>query len=175
MSHLADTTDRRTAVAQEILASEEDYVDTLEIIQDVFHTPLRNALKSNRWAVVTYRHGDDNRIISSSDLDIIILWGKKTCLLSVVKEDISNHYSHALFGKAELSPPILEACSLLLWTSLWKSLIVCCCRGVGFSFQWTGTNSWQQQGVVCLHSWHSKVNSSQYSLISRFESFDTVT
>ena len=48
VQQLHDSTDKRQCVAQEVLSSEEDYVATLKVLQDVFHTPLRNALNSNR-------------------------------------------------------------------------------------------------------------------------------
>ena len=40
--------DRRTMVAKEILASEIDYLRTLELIKNTFFLPLKNALASNR-------------------------------------------------------------------------------------------------------------------------------
>ena len=40
--------DRRTVVAKEILASEVDYLRTLDVIKHTFFLPLKNALASNR-------------------------------------------------------------------------------------------------------------------------------
>ncbi|XP_004674185.2 PREDICTED: epithelial cell-transforming sequence 2 oncogene-like [Condylura cristata] len=43
-----DTADRRTGVARELLQSEREYVQMLEIVRDVYVTPLKAALSSNR-------------------------------------------------------------------------------------------------------------------------------
>ena len=43
--------DRRTVVAKEILASEVDYLRTLDVIKHTFFLPLKNALASNRAVI----------------------------------------------------------------------------------------------------------------------------
>ena len=45
---MEENPDRRTLVAKEILASEVDYLRTLEITKNTFFLPLKNALASNR-------------------------------------------------------------------------------------------------------------------------------
>jgi len=40
--------DRRAAIARELLATEERYLQMLEIIHDVFYAPCEAALMSNR-------------------------------------------------------------------------------------------------------------------------------
>ena len=45
---LAGNPDKRTMIAKEILATEIDYMRTLEAIKNSFYQPLTNALSSNR-------------------------------------------------------------------------------------------------------------------------------
>uniref|UniRef100_A0A7M4DYU1 Epithelial cell transforming 2 like n=1 Tax=Crocodylus porosus TaxID=8502 RepID=A0A7M4DYU1_CROPO len=46
--HLKDSDDQRTRFARELLRSERNYVQMLEIVRDVYSTPLKAALASNR-------------------------------------------------------------------------------------------------------------------------------
>lgn len=45
---LADIGDKRSRFARELLKSERQYVQVLEIIRDVYAVPLKSALASNR-------------------------------------------------------------------------------------------------------------------------------
>uniref|UniRef100_A0A8D2JF81 Epithelial cell transforming 2 like n=1 Tax=Varanus komodoensis TaxID=61221 RepID=A0A8D2JF81_VARKO len=50
---LEDTADRRKILAGELMLSEKEYMDSLEIIRDVYVKPLKAALASNR-AILSY-------------------------------------------------------------------------------------------------------------------------
>ena len=52
--HLGQHPEKRTPIAQEILASEIAYMRTLMIIKNIFYTPLKAALASNRGIMSTH-------------------------------------------------------------------------------------------------------------------------
>ncbi|KAM4694274.1 epithelial cell-transforming sequence 2 oncogene-like [Discoglossus pictus] len=86
----ADLGDKRTRFAREILRSERQYVQNLEIIRDIYVTPLKAALSSNR-AILSI---SNVQIIFSDILDILQInkillselterlqeWGPAQCL-----------------------------------------------------------------------------------------------
>ncbi|KAK6488995.1 epithelial cell-transforming sequence 2 oncogene-like isoform X1 [Huso huso] len=85
-----DSADKRTMFAREVLQSENNYVQLLEIIRDIYVTPLKAALSSNRGIV----SAANVLIIFSDVLDILELnrqfleelkerlqeWGPSQCL-----------------------------------------------------------------------------------------------
>ncbi|XP_065446341.1 epithelial cell-transforming sequence 2 oncogene-like isoform X7 [Chrysemys picta bellii] len=64
-----DTADRRTRIARELLTSEKNYVHVLETVRDVYVTPLKAALASNR-AILSHANV---QIIFSDILDALQL------------------------------------------------------------------------------------------------------
>lgn len=48
-----DSAAKRTGVVKELLQSERKYVQTMEIVRDVYVTPLKAALASNRAILST--------------------------------------------------------------------------------------------------------------------------
>ncbi|XP_053317007.1 epithelial cell-transforming sequence 2 oncogene-like [Spea bombifrons] len=74
---LADIGDRRTRFAGELLRSEREYVQILEVIRDVYVVPLKAALSSNR------------AILSISNVQIIF-----SDVLNILK--INKHFLHEL-------------------------------------------------------------------------------
>uniref|UniRef100_A0A674HU93 Epithelial cell transforming 2 like n=1 Tax=Terrapene triunguis TaxID=2587831 RepID=A0A674HU93_9SAUR len=64
-----DTADRRTRIARELLTSEKNYVHMLETVRDVYVTPLKAALASNR-AILSHANV---QIIFSDVLDALQL------------------------------------------------------------------------------------------------------
>nr|XP_042704131.1 epithelial cell-transforming sequence 2 oncogene-like isoform X6 [Chrysemys picta bellii] len=64
-----DTADRRTRIARELLTSEKNYVHMLETVRDVYVTPLKAALASNR-AILSHANV---QIIFSDILDALQL------------------------------------------------------------------------------------------------------
>ncbi|XP_067844367.1 epithelial cell-transforming sequence 2 oncogene-like [Heptranchias perlo] len=87
---LGDFVGNRTQFAREALSSERDYVQTLEIVKDLYWAPLRAALASNRAILSTANiHVIFSDILSILDLhrdllgdltDRLCEWGPSQCL-----------------------------------------------------------------------------------------------
>nr|DBA26708.1 TPA: hypothetical protein GDO54_010933 [Pyxicephalus adspersus] len=96
----ADVGDKRSRFAQEILKSERQYVQVLEIIRDIYAVPLKSALSSNR-AILSI---SNVQIIFSDVLNILQInkqlltelmerlqeWGPAQCLGDVFMKFVSK-------------------------------------------------------------------------------------
>uniref|UniRef100_UPI00398E368E epithelial cell-transforming sequence 2 oncogene-like n=1 Tax=Pristiophorus japonicus TaxID=55135 RepID=UPI00398E368E len=87
---LGDFVEKRMQIARETLSSERDYVQTLEMVKDLYWAPLRAALASNRAILSTANiHSIFSDILSILDLNRDLLgamtdrlgeWGPSQCL-----------------------------------------------------------------------------------------------